>query len=61
MDSHLPQGPQAVKYTRGGFLQETKLKIIMIHKNTAENTGFLVDGTGNIQFKLPPHFELLYK
>lgn len=36
--------------TCGDFLQETKLKIIMIHKNTMENTGFLVDGTGNIQF-----------
>lgn len=22
----------------------------MIHRNTVENTGFLVDGTGNIQF-----------
>lgn len=34
----------------GDFLQETKLKIITIHKNTTENTGFLVDGTGNVQF-----------
>lgn len=49
-DLLLPQGTQAVEYTCGDFLWETKLKILMIHKNTTENRGFLVAGTGYIQF-----------
>lgn len=36
--------------TCGDFVQETKLRIVMIHKNAVESTGFLVDGTGTIQF-----------